>query len=86
LTERYWFRPKTFGYGATPITWEGWGVMLGSAIVTIFSILTVVLSEAQHWPDRRPIQGAGLVVFVATMIATIIISRKKTDGEWKLRR
>ena len=20
----YWFRPKRYGYGATPITWQGW--------------------------------------------------------------
>jgi hypothetical protein len=21
---RYWFKPKRYGYGATPATWEGW--------------------------------------------------------------
>ena len=20
----YWFRPKRYGYGATPVTWQGW--------------------------------------------------------------
>jgi hypothetical protein len=24
MTE-YWFRPKRDGYGATPVTWQGWG-------------------------------------------------------------
>jgi hypothetical protein len=25
---RYWFRQKTFGYGATPNTWQGWVFLL----------------------------------------------------------
>ncbi|MBU1270467.1 MAG: hypothetical protein KKA06_07410 [Nanoarchaeota archaeon] len=20
----YWFKPKSFGYGAQPVTWDGW--------------------------------------------------------------
>jgi hypothetical protein len=22
----YWFKPKRYGYGATPVTWQGWAV------------------------------------------------------------
>ena len=29
---KYWFKPKAFGYGATPTTWEGWLVVLGFVI------------------------------------------------------
>ena len=25
MTE-YWFRPKRYGYGATPVTWQGWAL------------------------------------------------------------
>ena len=23
---KYWFKPKRYGYGATPVTWQGWMV------------------------------------------------------------
>lgn len=85
MTERYWFRPKSFDYGANPITWEGWAVTFGSAIVTLGAVLTIVFAQAQHWPDRRPLQGACLVEFVAALIVTIVISRYKTDGHWHWR-
>ena len=26
----YWFKPKRYGYGATPVTWQGWAVTLGT--------------------------------------------------------
>jgi hypothetical protein len=85
MSREYWFRPRSFGYGATPITWEGWAVTLGSAIVTVGAIFAIVISEARNWPDRRPLQAACLIVFVATLIATIVVSRAKTDGEWRWR-
>ena len=24
MANKYWFRPKRFGYGLEPISWEGW--------------------------------------------------------------
>jgi hypothetical protein len=24
----YWFKQRRFGYGATPVTWQGWMLML----------------------------------------------------------
>ena len=24
-----WFKPKTYGYGATPVTWQGWAIVAG---------------------------------------------------------
>ena len=78
MSDRYWFRPKSFGYGWTPITWEGWAVTLGSMVITMVAILTAIFAEVQRWPDRHPLQAACLIVFVATLIATIFVSRNKT--------
>jgi hypothetical protein len=85
MSERFWFRPRSFGYGATPTTWEGWALTLGSAIVTISTVVTLVVSQARQWPDRRLIQAACLVVLLSTLIATIVVSRNKTDGDWRWR-
>jgi hypothetical protein len=53
MTERYWFRPKSFGYGATPVTWEVWLLTLGSIVITGAAILVAILAEVHRWPDRR---------------------------------
>ena len=46
-TNQYWFRPKKWGWGFTPITWEGWlatlvlvGVLLTSAWINNFFEIT----------------------------------------------
>ena len=31
----HWFRPKTFGWGLTPITWQGWVYTLGWCLLLI---------------------------------------------------
>jgi hypothetical protein len=35
---RYWFRPRWYGYGATPVTWEGWVLTIGVTGVIVLSI------------------------------------------------
>jgi hypothetical protein len=75
MTARYWFRPKRFGYGATPITWEGW-------LVTFVSALLIVAAGYLMVTGHGP-QGAAAIVVI--MIATIVISKAKTEGGWKWR-
>ena len=31
----YWFKPKRYGYGATPMTWQGWAVTIAAVIVVV---------------------------------------------------
>jgi len=64
-----------------------WIVPVGAFafVFTVGAILAIVVSEARDWPDRRPFQAACLIVLLATMIASIAVSRAKTDGEWRWR-
>jgi hypothetical protein len=77
----YWFRPKRYGYGATPVTWEGWA--LTAAAVAIFAVATMWLAR----PDQAGL--AGWLVWVAISCVTIavltVISRRKTNGVWRWR-
>lgn len=34
-----WFRPKKFGYGWTPVTWQGWVVTIILALIIVGSIV-----------------------------------------------
>lgn len=85
VTDRYWFRPKSFGYGATPVTWEGWLLTLGSMLMTGATILVAILAEVHKWPDRRVYQAICLIVVGVTHFSTIIVARLKTSDDWRWR-
>jgi hypothetical protein len=76
-----WFRPKKFGYGATPVTWQGW------AVIAIAVIATATAARLTLIPDAR--QPWGWIAFSATEAAVLailwIVSRRKTEGEWRWR-
>jgi membrane protein YdbS with pleckstrin-like domain len=80
---RYWFRPKRFGYGATPTTWQGWALTLGSALAIAGSILAMRL-----WVDRSNFAAwmAWAAFAVAVVVVVTRVSRARTDGEWRWRR
>ena len=88
MVNRYWFKPKVFGYGATPTTWEGWALTGGYCVVIAVGTLVAILliegrAEATllHWLAW----GVwGIVLAIATAIL-VIVSRRRTEGEWRWR-
>ena len=77
----YWFKPKRYGYGATPVTWQGWAITLGAVMAIIVAALLLL-----HNGEKDP--GAWLAFFAieAVVLAMLwIISRRKTDGAWRWR-
>ena len=82
----YWFKPKRYGYGVVPVTWQGWAVSLVS--LSIMMWLTVVLivrpQSAGHQPE--PAMVALWAVLVGVILsASMRIACAKTKGEWKWR-
>jgi hypothetical protein len=76
----YWFKPKRYGYGATPVTWQGWAVTLGTVLAMVAVSLCLRLTAKGLW------SLAALVLFdVAAIAALVIISYRKTDGGWRWR-
>jgi hypothetical protein len=89
---RPWFRPKEFGYGATPITWEGW-------LATLLFVLLVVATTGYLTPDPRVLHLLGLdrtpwlrefrpnvfeliAALVAEIAAFLALARWKSSGRW----
>ena len=31
----HWFEPKSHGYGASPVTWQGWALIMASVAVAL---------------------------------------------------
>jgi hypothetical protein len=75
----YWFKPKRYGYGATPITWEGWAVTLGTVIAMVVVSLCLRLTE-QYWA-----LAAVFAFDAAALFALFVVVRRRTDGEWRWR-
>lgn len=77
---RYWFRPKTYGYGATPVTWEGWAVTFGTALAMAAVSVALRMTSKSDWAL------AALVAFdVVALGALLVVSCRKTDGELRWR-
>jgi hypothetical protein len=70
----YWFRPKHYGYGATPNTWQGWLMTL--AFVGLLAGILEFVGPA------RPLAIAAAVILA---VLFIWITWKKTDGAWRWR-
>ncbi len=69
--EGYWFVPKMFGLGATPVTWQGWALTLGFAAGLVMTIRFV------------PGLAVKIVLGLALTAAFTIIAARKTDGGWR---
>jgi hypothetical protein len=76
----YWFRPKRYGYGATPVTWQGWAVTIATVAAMVGVSLYLRLTERSLWTL------AALFAFDAIALTFLaIVSYRKTDGEWRWR-
>jgi hypothetical protein len=69
-----WFAPKRYGYGAVPITWQGWALTIG------FAGLVTLLSAAFA---KHPLQLIAAVI--PPTIIFIVICARTTRGGWRWR-
>jgi hypothetical protein len=74
----YWFKPRRYGYGASPSTWQGWATIVAFPLVcaavalAVFAMLPAVLA---------------IILFVLFMVVAtfgfIAFVRNRTEGEWR---
>jgi hypothetical protein len=77
----YWFKPKKFGYGATPTTWQGWAVIGLYVAVVPASVLTLLGGEQ----SRTPVAWLTFSVVAIATALMVWISWRRTDGPWRWR-
>jgi hypothetical protein len=70
----YWFRPKLFGWGAVPVTWEGWAATFG---LVLLSLPIAWLIETRSM--------AYVALFAPLVIGFVWLCWTMTDGEWRWR-
>jgi hypothetical protein len=78
-----WFKPKRYGYGASPANWKGWAATAGFALVVVATALVTF-----GWqPDRgTPPSVSQIAVWLLTVAVLaggfVSLARAKTDGQW----
>ncbi|PIQ76475.1 hypothetical protein COU78_06760 [Candidatus Peregrinibacteria bacterium CG10_big_fil_rev_8_21_14_0_10_49_24] len=70
----YWFKPKRYGYGFYPTSWQGW-------VATFILLILVLLAGAvdgvfEEGATLKQVARFMLDTFFITSIATIIFERK----------
>lgn len=76
-SEHFWFKPRRYGYGAAPFTWQGWalsGLFVVSVLVVAYAIATAMIGL---WP--------GFFAVAALAVAFVAIVRIKSSGVWRWR-
>ena len=68
-----WFRPKRFGWGMTPVTWQGWALTIGGMI----AVIALMRSPLPDW-----VRGGGAMLVLAGLIA---VAARRTDGSLRWR-
>lgn len=83
---RPWFKPKTYGYGAVPVTWEGWLSTLLFVLVIQIPTFLLMIGPASERTGPQPWQLAGWLLSLTLISALFIgLAYWKTEGEWRWR-
>ena len=79
----YWFKPKRYGYGATPANWKGW--VATAAFVAVLAVGSLLGFGWQPNGGTPPStwQIAAWLLAVAILTGGFVrLARAKTDGQW----
>jgi hypothetical protein len=68
VRDGYWFAPKLFGFGAVPVTWQGWAAT--------FACVAAVMVAARWLPTT----AEKLIVSCALLAAYVALTISRTDG------
>ena len=77
----YWFKPKTYGYGAYPLDWRGW------AAIAVFCVAVTAWSLLALLGGLEPLP-ATIVMWLgvtAMVVVFVIWAKKKSNGPWRWR-
>lgn len=74
---KYWFRQKSFGYGATPSTWQGWMLTVASLLLVI-----VLIYAAPHVRDNASRAALLAIGIPLVLVPFTWIAWRKTEGGW----
>ncbi|MBY0415961.1 MAG: hypothetical protein K2Q18_17450 [Bdellovibrionales bacterium] len=82
---KLWFRRKTYGWGWTPITWEGWLVTLLVVVIPILIRLTAKAFELEKTSQYFYTWASVPILFMALILICFRFG-EKPKWQWGLKR
>ena len=81
--EGYWFKRKIYGWGWTPVKWQGWTVIIGFIALIIFNFrrLDAISVSENELPADFLLQT---VVLVILLIAICYVKGERPRWQWGL--
>lgn len=79
VKQKYWFKRKFYGWGWTPVTWQGWFVTFG--YISILIALGLSIDEAS--PRREVSIIFILPFFVLTSLFVSILYKTGEKPRWQ---
>lgn len=82
--QKYWFKRKLYGWGWTPVTWQGWLVLL--VYVCLILLLSLTVDEGA---SSNRIVFTFLVPLAVLTLALLLITYKKGEKprwQWGLKK
>jgi cellulose synthase/poly-beta-1,6-N-acetylglucosamine synthase-like glycosyltransferase len=78
-----WFKNKTYGYGWTPATWQGWGITI------VYIIILIICALSVDWNNEKEIMLMFVLPLIIVTTAFVGILRteqvKNRDGSGESR-
>ena len=82
----HWFKPKRYGYGATPTNLKGWALTFAYVLFVIGIAYTHIIVPATEGRGPTTMNLALFITLAAfATVLLMIIARTKTDGQWRWR-
>ena len=78
----YWFKPRRYGFGASPCTWEGWL----STLVFLAAIAVTPALVTRRFADPQLGRIVALLVAAALLAAFVGLCWLKTEGGLRWRK
>lgn len=77
--QHYWFKRKLFGWGWTPVTWQGWLVI----IIYVALVLAAALTIDDDSSQREVVFTFIIPVVLLTLLMIKIAYRKGEKPKWQ---
>lgn len=79
----YWFKRRRYGYGYTPVTWQGWLSVVGAVGVIISSAFIILPDNSQHLSLSQALSFLAVVAVILIVLIKITYAKGPTPARFR---
>ena len=82
MANKYWFKPKRYGWGFVPVTWEGWLTTL--VLIGIIFLLTYLNGLFEDPPREENFIWLVIEIILVGIVSIVFFKEKmKEELKWR---